>query len=103
MPIPAMPQIFTVNSKPISSTSISSVNGSLSNTIDISELLEDSQNTERGFFSNSKMGQITKTLSLKISGYIVRSFASLIRATSDFIVLVDHFQHNIIHRNASQL
>jgi len=57
-PIPATPQIFTVNSEPISSTSISSVSGSLSNTIDISELIKDSQNTERGFFSNSKMGQI---------------------------------------------
>jgi len=52
-PIPATPQSFT-NNEPISSTSIRSVSGSLSNTIDISELLKDSQNTERGFFSNSK-------------------------------------------------
>jgi len=57
--IPTTPQSFSVNSKPISSTSISSVSGSLSNTIDIFELLKDSLNPERWFFSNnSKMGQI---------------------------------------------
>jgi len=54
-----MPQSFTVSSEPIPATPQSiasrSVGSSLSNTTDISE---DSQNTEKGFFSNNKMGQI---------------------------------------------
>jgi len=51
------------------------------------------------------MGQIPSTLSLKISCYIVLSSASLIRAMSDFIVLVDHFKHilfTVMHTNCSK-